>query len=314
MIIRNKKHNLKAATVLVAACVQFSFSGCMKIQHETVAEMHVRKMHAEQYAEAERLAVPVKFKNSLGMELVLIPAGKFLMGSPAGSKDADFNEMPQHEVSISKPFYIGTCEITQEQYQRLMNELPSSDTQTEGSQGPDYPVEFVSQRQAGTFCRLLSEKEGCKYRLPTEAEWEYACRAGTDTPFYFGETISTDQANFDGRVPYANSPKGIYRGKTTPVASFPPNAFGLYDMHGNVWERCSDKYSKVYYIQSPVIDPEGPSKGSQGTVLRGGGCHSGPWYCRSAARDRFSSADRFDYHFGFRVVCELNINSKSTEK
>jgi len=263
---------------------------------------HVRRI---QESAARALGVPVRFTNSIGMELMLIPPGEFLMGSPADAKDADINEMPQHRVRITKAFYMGACEVTQEQYERVMGAIPSYDHQMKSSRGPSFPVENVSQGQAAAFCRKLSEQEGRTYRLPTEAEWEYACRAGTTTPFYFGNTITTDQANYDGNRPYGSGPRGIYRGKTTPVRSFPPNAFGLYDMHGNVWEWCADYYSETYYSESPVEDPKGPKTGVLGGVVRGGGWFYGPWHCRSAARDRYSSVDRYNYHFGFRIVCEI---------
>jgi len=295
-----EKH--KCTVVLILACVVLA--GYTQ-QEAGASESQVRKMQSAQQAAAKALGVSVQFTNSLGIELVLIPAGEFMMGSPAGTKDADLNETPQHRVQITKPFYMGTCEVTQEQYEKLMGTLPFFDTQLKSSRGPNFPAEFISQSAAAAFCRKLSEQEGHVYRLPTEAEWEYACRAGTTTPFCFGDTISTDQANYDGNRAYGNGPRGVYRGKTTSVGSFPPNAFGLHDMHGNVWEWCSDLYSETFYAQSTVADPKGPKTGQLGGVLRGGGWYYGPWHCRSTARDRFSSVDRFNYHFGFRVVCEL---------
>ena len=242
---------------------------------------------------------PTVFVNSLGMKLVLIPAGEFMMGSGDDVADADRNEKPRHRVRITRPFHMGACEVTQSQYLAVMDGHNSMCT------GPELPVDGVSQGEAREFCRRLSQREGRVYRLPTEAEWEYACRAGCDTAFSFGDTITTDQANYDGARPYGSGPRGVYRGTTVPVGSFPPNAFGLHDMHGNVWEWCSDYYDETYYSQSPVDDPQGPSTGRVGGVVRGGGWYYGPWHCRSAARDRFTSADRFNYHFGFRVVCEV---------
>ena len=138
------------------------------------------------------------------------------------------------------------------------------------------------------------------YRLPTEAEWEYACRAATTTWFYFGDTISTAQANYDGNHVYGNGHKGVYREKTMPVGSFAPNAFGLYDMHGNVWEWCADWYAKDYYPRRPSKDPQGPGTG-RSRVLRGGSWNSGPADCRSARRN-CSLATYSDLNCGFRVM------------
>ena len=290
--------------VIASALACAALAGCA--HQDGVSEAHILKMQSAQEAAATELGVPVRVTNSLGMELVIIPAGEFMMGSPAEAKDADRNEMPQHKVRITKPFYMGTCEVTQEQYGRLVGPLPSYDHQMKSSKGPNFPAEYVSQGATAAFCRKLSEQEGRTYRLPTEAEWEYACRAGTTTPFYFGNTISTDQANYDGNRAYGNGPRGAYRGKTTPVGTFPPNAFGLYDMHGNVWEWCSDPYSETYYVQSQIENPKGPKTGTLGGVVRGGGWYYGPWHSRSTARDRYTSVDRFNYHFGFRVVCEVN--------
>ncbi len=146
--------------------------------------------------------------------------------------------------------------------------------------------------------------EGKKYRLPTEAEWEYACRAGTTPPFYTGETIDTSQANYNGREVYGNGTKGVFRRRTIAVGGFPPNAFGLYDMHGNVWEWCQDWYASNYYSTSPAADPQGPSAGDH-RVLRGG-CwivHAGS--CRSTVRDWNTPVNRLSSN-GFRILLDLN--------
>jgi formylglycine-generating enzyme required for sulfatase activity/serine/threonine protein kinase len=232
--------------------------------------------------------------NSIGMKLVWIPAGEFMMGSPSNEQGRHSDEGPQHKVTISKGFYMGIYEVTQAQWQAVMGSNPSN------FKGNNLPVERVCWDDAVEFCEKLSRKEGKTYRLPTEAEWEYACRAGTATPFHTGGTISTDQANYDGDYTYGNGRKGIDRQKTIEVGSFSTNAFGLYDMHGNVLEWCSDWYDEKYYSKSPAIDPQGPSSGSS-RVLRGGSWNGYPRYCRSAYRLRLSPVSR-GINFGFRVV------------
>jgi len=247
------------------------------------------------------------YTNTIGMKFVLIPAGEFLMGSrdsadevarkgrhlPAWYED----EHPLHRVRITKPFYMGIYEVTQAQYERVMGKNPSR------FKGPNNPVEQVSWNDAVEFCRRLSRKDGAAYRLPTEAEWEYACRAGTTTPFYTGETISTDQANYDGNYAYGSGRKGVYREKPLPVGGFPPNAFGLYDMHGNVWEWCGDWCGGKYYAESALDDPRGPAAGKY-RVLRGGSWRGGPWDARSANRGGVTPGYRAA-NGGFRVVCVL---------
>ncbi len=182
----------------------------------------------------------------LPLALVPIPGGKFWMGSPKGEGNDD--EKPRHEVAIA-PFYMSKYPITQAQYQAVMDQNPSS------FEGAHRPVEQVSWRDAIAFCEALSRlgvhevslKEIRQFTLPSEAQWEYACRAGTETPFYWGETISTDQANYDGNYVYGSGQKGSYREQTTEVGTFPPNNFGLYDMHGNVWEWCADHWHGNYH-------------------------------------------------------------------
>jgi len=210
------------------------------------------------------------------MQLALIPAGTFLMGAPSGETGHFPNETPQHEVTLTRPFYLGLYPVTQRDYETVMGTNPS--LFGTGHNGEvNHPVEQVSLEDAVRFCEELSARPeehvaGRVYRLPTEAEWEHACRAGTTTPFSWGSTASSTQANFSGQNSYGGAPTGPYLERTTPVGSYPPNAFGLYDMHGNVWEWCNDWYDKNYYENSPREDPPGPPAGDV-HVLRGGS-----WY------------------------------------
>ena len=207
-------------------------------KEEAARKEEARKAEAKRKeVEATKRAGAV-VKNSVGIELVYVPPGSFMMGSETGESD----EKPVHRVSIGNGFYMGKYEITQAEWQAVMGNNPSF------FKGCDNcPVEQVSRDDAIAFiARLNAQNDGFTYRLPTEAEWEYACRAGTTTDFAFGDSINSAQANFDGNFPYGKAAKGVYRKKTTPVGSFQPNAFGLYDMHGNVWEWCQDEYHDNY--------------------------------------------------------------------
>ncbi len=246
------------------------------------------------------------FTENLGkaitLEMVAIPAGTFMMGSPAG--EGHYNEKPQHSVTVSA-FFMGKYPITQAQW-RVVASLPKIEwdlnLSPSGFSGDNRPVERVSWEEAVEFCKRLSKETGKEYRLPSEAQWEYACRAGTTTPFHFGETITPDLANYNGnRSTYANGPKGIYRVTTTPVGQFLPNAFGLYDMHGNVWEWCEDDWHRNYRDNPPS---DGSAwKGSNGSskVLRGGSWSTYPEYCPSPSRDDNNRALRY-FNNGFRVI------------
>ncbi|MGB3691276.1 MAG: bifunctional serine/threonine-protein kinase/formylglycine-generating enzyme family protein [Spirulinaceae cyanobacterium] len=238
--------------------------------------------------------------NRVSLEMVKIPGGSFLMGSPSNEEKRFDSEGPQHQVNVPS-FYMGKYAIDQNQWQAIMGNNPAR------FKGENLPVENVSWFEAVEFCQKLSEQLGHKYYLPSESEWEYACRASTMTPFHFGITITTKLANYRGNYTYASAPKGIYREETTKVGNFPPNAFGLCDMHGNIWEWCYDQWPKWNE------DYEGaPTDGSAWLVedgnndhsrtIRGGSWLSSPWYCRSAYR-RYEIPDyRFNY-LGFRVVC-----------
>ena len=227
------------------------------------------------------------------LEMVLIPAGTFMMGSPNSGKDPKHFET-YHQVTISKPFYLGKYTVTQAQWLKVTEKNPSL------FQGGQLPVEGISWDDAMGFCVRLKEKFGESFRLPTEAEWEYACRAGTTTPYHFGDKLNGTQANCDGGFPYGTTKKGPYLEKTSPVGIYRSNAWGLFDMHGNVWEWCEDWYDS--YPFDPVTDPRGPEKGSF-RVSRGGCWSSIGWFCRSALRS-WNPPDRRSNCLGFRLALD----------
>lgn len=253
---------------------------------------------AAQVQQNDRKKDPPKyFTNSIGMKFVWIPPGTFIMGSPEAEEGRKVDEI-QHRVTLSKGFYMGVYTVTQEEWQAVMGNNPSK---FRGEK--NLPVHSVSWDVCQEFIKKLREKDQKPYRLPTEAEWEYACRAGTTTPFHFGETISTDQANYNGQLaPYGKGKKGVYREKATPVGSFPANAFGLFDMHGNVWQWCQDSYSA--YPQTDVVNPQGPKKGGR-PVFRGGSWDNYPLNCRSARRVSGGPGVITDY-LGFRLCFFLD--------
>ncbi|WP_375328754.1 SUMF1/EgtB/PvdO family nonheme iron enzyme [Microcystis sp. BLCC-F210] len=254
--------------------------------------------------------------NGITLEMVAIPGGTFLMGSPQDEKDSFGDERPQHEVNVP-PFFIGKYPITQAQWRAIASRTdlkvdPSASLRVNLDLNPAYfkdrhdsdrrPVEQVSWYDAIEFCARLSKLTGGEYRLPSEAEWEYACRAGTTTPFYFGETIMGELANYNASNTYAEEAKGEYREETTPVGQFPPNAFGLYDMHGNVWEWCADTWHDNY-DGAPRDGSVWTENGDDNrSPLRGGSWFNYPALCRSACRYYDSRRDDY-YYFGFRVVC-----------
>jgi formylglycine-generating enzyme required for sulfatase activity len=227
------------------------------------------------------------------LEMLLIPGGAFQMGSPIHSGESD--ERPQHLVTI-KPFMMGNFLITQGQWKVVLRKLPPC-----RFKGDNLPVERVSWMDAQKFCRRLSEKAGHEFRLPSETQWEYACRAGTNTPFSFGETLTVEVANFNGEHTFGKEPRGYYRHVTNDAGTFPPNAFGLYDMHGNLWEWCADNWLDDYF-SSPRDDSSYQDRHSVYRVARGGSWHEPPALCRSASRLKVlqTEADEF---MGFRVGC-----------
>ncbi|MDB9303856.1 bifunctional serine/threonine-protein kinase/formylglycine-generating enzyme family protein [Nodularia spumigena CS-591/12] len=233
--------------------------------------------------------------NGVSLEMVQIPGGTFTMGSPAGEAQRQSDEGPQRQVRVPG-FFMGKYPVTQAQYQAIMGTNPAF------FKGEKRPVETVNWDEAVEFCKQLGQRTGKTYRLPSEAEWEYACRAGTTTPFYFGETITTDLVNYDGNNPYGDAPKGEYRQQTTDVGNFPPNSFGLYDMHGNIWEWCQDVYKDSH--QGAPTDGSAYESGNNNDyqLLRGGSWGFNAGSCRSARRFRNARAGR-PYYIGFRLVC-----------
>lgn len=229
--------------------------------------------------------------NSIGMELVPVPAGTFIMGGDWGGEQADENELPKHSVRFDAGFYVGKFAVTQSQWQAVMGQNPSEFI------GDDRPVERVSHRDALAFIAALNKKEATRvYRLPTEAQWEYAARAGSKTTFCFGpEKSKLDQYAWYG----PNS-----GGETHPVGRLTPNAWGLHDMHGNVHEWCTDWFDRNYYAKSPAVDPQGPNKGLARSLRGGDWGSADSWYCRCAIRS-LSSPDRRSPRVGFRVVRSL---------
>ncbi|HEV3298087.1 MAG TPA: SUMF1/EgtB/PvdO family nonheme iron enzyme [Planctomycetaceae bacterium] len=295
---------------------------------------------------AERTKTPLISTNSVGMKLALIPPGEFQMGSP-NSEPYHRDDEHQHHVRITKPFYLGVYDVTQREFQEVLGRNPSgfrnSGGEMDSGTGPDTsrrPVETVTWFDAIEFCNKLSEKEGrptyykignikrerelwikqadvsiaggAGYRLPTEAQWEYACRAGTTTPFNFGALNNGLDCNCNGTAPYGTSEKGPALGTTAPVGSYRPNAFGLYDMHGNVWQWCWDAYEPEYYAASPESDPPGPPAGAR-RVFRGGSwCAWNTPNCRSAVRQPSEPDYRNWAEQGFRVACDVAAVSSST--
>ncbi|MBE9260373.1 formylglycine-generating enzyme family protein [Dolichospermum sp. LEGE 00246] len=238
--------------------------------------------------------------------MVSIPGGTFIMGSPPEELERMDRESPQHSVTV-QPFFMGKYQVTQAQW-RFVAQLPQVNRELKSDpsnfKGANRPVESVSWEDAVEFCDRLSQYTGRTYRLPSEAEWEYACRAGTTRPFHFGETITADLANYNGNYTYGQGPKGVYREETTEVGSFGvANNFGLYDMHGNVWEWCQDDWHNNYEGAptdgSVWLDNE---ESSNRKLLRGGSWYGHPENCRSASR-HYHGLDLDSDDIGFRVVC-----------
>ena len=264
-----------------------------------MAELVIRRERKQAHYFVEKLG------ELLGLDMILIPAGTFLMGSPKDELDRNDDEGPQHDVRVSS-FFMGRYPVTQAQWRfvagltQVNREL---DLDPSNFKGDEHPVERVFWHDAVEFCDRLAKHTGRPYRLPTEAEWEYACRAGTQTPFYFGKTLTTELANYNGNYTYNDGSKGEYRETTTSVDHFGiANAFGLCDMHGNVREWCQDHWHGSYE-GAPTDGSAWLSKDENASrVVRGGSWDGDPWYCRSACRHYNTPGSRTD-DVGFRVVC-----------
>jgi formylglycine-generating enzyme required for sulfatase activity len=327
--------------------------GCGRSAQAAEASADVAHLSSTQEAAAQARDVPVQTTNSIGMKMVLIPAGEFMMGSRETEKDLVkafavydasiyppyfHNEFPYHRVRITKPFYLGSHEVTVGQFRKFVEDAGYKTDAEKGTghkgvygfnpynkrneynatyswrkavfeQSDEHPVVNVSWNDATEFCKWLSRKEAKTYRLPTEAEWEYACRAGTTTRYFHGDdpeglaalanvADATATAKFpDWKWTIRNSDGYVF---TAPVGRFRSNAFGLFDMHGNVLEWCCNRHASDYYKKSPLDDPIGPESGAL-HVLRGGSWYYGPGYARSACRRAFAPETRYNYT-GFRTA------------
>ena len=273
------------------------------------------KTMAEPIIHREHLRVryfPEKLGKDLEIQMILVPGGVFEMGSPTDEIERSPWEGPQHEVKVES-FFMGRYPVTQMQW-RFVAGLPQVEVKLEPDpshfKGSDRPVEQISWYEAVEFCERLSIYTERPYKLPSEAEWEYACRAGTTTPFYCGETITTELANYRGMDwkemgksgSYGDGPKGEFRGETMPVGEFPANGYGLQDMHGNVYEWCADHWHDSYKGAPTDGSVWSSDEDNTSRMIRGGSWIANPGWCRSALRYDFDPVDRYRY-VGFRVVC-----------
>ena len=246
------------------------------------------------YYEFSNKSYSLDLDDGVSLTLMLIPAGEFLMGSDDSDADAQDNERPQHRVKLSHPFLMGATPVTQAQW-RVVADYDVEDIELEAEpshfKGDDLPVEQVSWEDATEFCKRLSKKTNKVFYLPSEAQWEYVCRAGTETAYHFGPQITAELANYGGQA-----------GQTTEVKRYSPNRWGLYDMHGNVWEWCQDYWHGNYNGAPPDGSAWVDGGDADLRVVRGGSWFTLPESCRSACRNYFSPGDRYS-DFGFRVSC-----------
>jgi formylglycine-generating enzyme required for sulfatase activity len=293
------------------------------------AEGEARELTDLSTAPPEPLRTPTvstraeRFVNSVGIEMVLIPAGRFSMGSPPSELSRGQDEQ-LHDVTLTRSFFLGVYPITQLQYAELMGRNPaffkgmrpqksnrsrSQEMWDRAHGGPNHPVECVYWNDAVAFCEKLNQManehaEGRVYRLPTEAEWEYACRAGTTSAFWFGDSATGDHANFNASFPYQAEDTRPALNRTTPVGSYKANVFGLYDVHGNVWEWCQDGYESDYVGNSASVDPMG-NTALEYRVLRGGSWREHGFRCRSACRMHLRPTE-CNPTTGFRIACTID--------
>ncbi|MGK7892290.1 MAG: SUMF1/EgtB/PvdO family nonheme iron enzyme [Xenococcus sp. (in: cyanobacteria)] len=253
-------------------------TGLVEESSESLEKVELQKSQFQSFAE--------DLGNGIKLDMIAIPGGTFLMGSTSGRGE----ELPQHEVKV-QPFFMGKYPVTQAQYKKVMSENPSYFE----FDGDDRPVERVSWVNAVEFCKELSKKTGKEYRLPTEAEWEYACRVGTTTKYHCGNNIMKQEANYDGR-------------QTTKVGKYPPNNFYLFDMHGNVWEWCQDEWHGNYRGAPNDGKAWISGRNSATRVMRGGSWRNDSSFCRSAYRNNLDHEYGYSSDIGFRVVCEAQIN------
>ena len=287
------RHRGAALTWVVAAVILLCAMGgsLLYVQHRA------QKLRDTPAYQLHGPVASLDLGNNVHLELVRIEPGSFMMGSADNEPDHDISESPMHKVTIAKPFYMGKFEITQAQWKVIRQNM------SKANDGDQYPADGIGWSDAAGWCDEMSKRLNVHVRLPTEAEWEYACRAGTTTPFAFGTTLTPDNANFS--VTDAK-PKIT---KTTPVGTFKPNAWGLHDMHGNVWEWCEDTlqpdYDKAPADGSAWIDPTNKFN----RVRRGGSWKETPGNCRSAVRFGSASSekepDMRNDQVGFRVVVEV---------
>jgi formylglycine-generating enzyme required for sulfatase activity len=317
--------------VLALASLRATHSRAADAPPAAVAPFSADEARELQEAWAAHLKTPAMAEDQLGIRLALIPAGEFTMGSPAGLKrhngwmaDAE----TEHLVRITRPFYLSVHEVSRAAFRVFVEETGYESDAEKGSEGDwgmnpatgkfesglgctwrdprfeqtdEHPVVSVSWHDATAFCRWLSRKEKATYRLPTEAEWEYACRAGTEGQFAFGDSLSSAQANCNGEQGYNGAEAGPNHLGTVPRGTFAANAFGLFDLHGNAWEWCADWYAP--YAGEGADDPTGPSEGAL-RIMRGGGWHNSAYWLRSALRLRFTPTSRSN-NVGFRVLREM---------
>lgn len=284
------------AWLMIACCLLVGLLGCAAEDVQPEPRPPLLRPAESSLPESLRL----KLGKGVTMDLRLIPAGAFRMGSPASEQDRDDDEGPVRQITLTRAVYLGVHEVTQQQYEAVLGRNPSK------HRGPKRPVDSVTWQDAVAFCRALSNRTGRAIRLPTEAEWERAARAGSTSRFCFGDAAADlhrfgnyydrEHPNYDDVL----RPDGYRR--TAPVGSYQPNAWGFCDMHGNVFEWCFDWYTPRYPAGQRT-DPAGAPAGAY-RVSRGGSWASPSWKCRSAYRNRFTGDGRYNDQFGFRVVVD----------